>query len=58
MLVRLTLAGKELIDTALAGHVRNEERILAGLDAEERAQLDTLLRKLLVARGDTEPLLG
>ncbi|MGA5819419.1 MarR family winged helix-turn-helix transcriptional regulator [Kitasatospora sp. NPDC094028] len=58
VLVRLTPAGKDLIDSVLDGHVRNEERILAALDAGERAQLDGLLRKLLVAHGDTEPLLG
>ncbi|MFE7526672.1 MarR family winged helix-turn-helix transcriptional regulator [Kitasatospora sp. NPDC057542] len=57
VLVRLTPAGKELIDGALAGHVHNEERILSALDADERTQLDALLRKLLVAHGDTEPLL-
>ncbi|MFI2609871.1 MarR family winged helix-turn-helix transcriptional regulator [Kitasatospora sp. NPDC018619] len=57
VLVRLTPAGKELIDGALAGHVRNEERILSALDAQERARLDALLRKLLVAHGDTEPIL-
>jgi DNA-binding MarR family transcriptional regulator len=57
VLVRLTLAGKELIDATLPGHLRNEERILTALDADERAQLDILLRKLLVAHGDTEPLL-
>ncbi|MER7584043.1 MarR family transcriptional regulator [Kitasatospora sp. NPDC097691] len=58
VLIRLTPAGKDLIDGALAGHVRNEERILAALDDDEQAQLDSLLRKLLVAHGDTEPLLG
>ncbi|MEU3571014.1 MarR family transcriptional regulator [Kitasatospora sp. NPDC036755] len=57
VLVRLTPAGKELIDEILAGHVRNEERILAPLDADELARLDGLLRKLLIAHGDTEPLL-
>ncbi|MFI8455760.1 MarR family winged helix-turn-helix transcriptional regulator [Kitasatospora sp. NPDC085464] len=57
VLIRLTPAGKDLIDGALAGHVDNEERILAALDDDERAQLDGLLRKLLVAHGDTEPLL-
>ncbi|MFB7122526.1 MarR family winged helix-turn-helix transcriptional regulator [Kitasatospora sp. NPDC056273] len=57
VLVRLTPAGKELIDGALAGHVRNEERILSALDADERNRLDALLRKLLIAHGDTEPLL-
>ncbi|MFE4354783.1 MarR family winged helix-turn-helix transcriptional regulator [Kitasatospora sp. NPDC056800] len=57
VLVRLTPAGKELIDGALAGHVRNEERILSALDADERNRLDALLRKLLIAHGDTESLL-
>ncbi|MFF2544367.1 MarR family winged helix-turn-helix transcriptional regulator [Kitasatospora sp. NPDC058063] len=57
VLVRLTPAGKELIDGALAGHVGNEERILSVLDADERTRLDALLRKLLIAHGDTEPLL-
>ncbi|MEV7596772.1 MarR family transcriptional regulator [Kitasatospora sp. NPDC089797] len=56
VLVRLTPAGKELIDAALPGHIRNEERILSALDADERARLDALLRKLLLAHGDTEPL--
>ncbi|MGW2376083.1 MULTISPECIES: MarR family winged helix-turn-helix transcriptional regulator [Kitasatospora] len=58
VLVRLTPAGKELIDAILPGHIQNEERIIATLDADERAQLDTLLRKLLIAHGDTEPLIG
>ncbi|MFD4659190.1 MarR family winged helix-turn-helix transcriptional regulator [Kitasatospora sp. NPDC058444] len=57
VLVRLTPAGKELIDGALAGHVHNEERILSALDPDERTRLDALLRKLLIAHGDTEPLL-
>ncbi|MFE4971213.1 MarR family winged helix-turn-helix transcriptional regulator [Kitasatospora sp. NPDC056651] len=57
VLVRLTPAGRELIDGAMAGHVRNEDRILSALDADERTRLDTLLRKLLIAHGDTEPLL-
>ncbi|MFJ9696196.1 MarR family winged helix-turn-helix transcriptional regulator [Kitasatospora sp. NPDC101183] len=58
VLVRLTPAGKELIDGAMQGHVENEERILSALDAEERVQLDGLLRKLLLAHGDTESLTG
>ncbi|ARF78202.1 MarR family winged helix-turn-helix transcriptional regulator [Kitasatospora aureofaciens] len=56
VLVRLTPAGKALIDATLPGHLRNEERILTALDADERAQLDALLRKLLIAHGDTESL--
>ncbi|MER7671125.1 MarR family transcriptional regulator [Kitasatospora sp. NPDC096128] len=58
VLVRLTPAGKDLIDAALPGHIRNEESLLTALDADERAQLDSLLRKLLIAHGDTEPLIG
>ncbi|MFF7991834.1 MarR family winged helix-turn-helix transcriptional regulator [Kitasatospora xanthocidica] len=58
VLIRLTPAGKDLIDGALEGHVSNEARILSALDEGERAQLDGLLRKLLVAQGDTESLLG
>ncbi|MEU1287416.1 MarR family transcriptional regulator [Kitasatospora sp. NPDC005856] len=57
VLVRLTPAGKDLIDGALTGHVHNEERILSALDVDERTRLDALLRKLLIAHGDTEPLL-
>ncbi|GAB7180357.1 MarR family transcriptional regulator [Kitasatospora sp. Ki12] len=58
VLIRLTPAGKDLIDGALEGHVSNEARILSVLDEDERAQLDGLLRKLLIAQGDTESLLG
>ncbi|MER6298766.1 MarR family transcriptional regulator [Kitasatospora sp. NPDC001539] len=57
VLVRLTPAGKDLIDAAMPGHIRNEERLLAALDPDERAHLDALLRKLLVAHGDTDRLL-
>ncbi|MFD7906440.1 MarR family winged helix-turn-helix transcriptional regulator [Kitasatospora sp. NPDC059722] len=56
VLVRLTPEGKELVDTLLLGHVRNEERLLAPLDQGERTQLDALLKKLLVAHGDVERL--
>ena len=53
MLVRLTPKGKTLIDAAVAKHVANEERLLAGLNSRERQQLGDLLRKLLVSLGDT-----
>ncbi|MGA8534183.1 MAG: MarR family transcriptional regulator [Candidatus Tumulicola sp.] len=46
-LVSLTSKGQALIDRALLGHVANERRLLGTLDAKERAQLATLLRKLL-----------
>ncbi|NRQ51280.1 MarR family winged helix-turn-helix transcriptional regulator [Aeromicrobium stalagmiti] len=43
--VRLTSRGKELMDALYPVHLRNEERLLAGLTAEEREQLGALLRK-------------
>ena len=46
-LVRLTPRGLELIDAAIAVHVDNEEKLLSGLSASERRQLDTVFRKLL-----------
>ncbi|MEV7023742.1 MarR family transcriptional regulator [Kitasatospora sp. NPDC093558] len=56
VLVRLTPEGKDLVDALLPGHVRNERRLLAALDRDEQAQLDALLKKLLVAHGDIERL--
>lgn len=42
--VGLTAAGIAAIDEAFAAHVRNEARLLDGLDPEQRAQLIGLLR--------------
>lgn len=47
-LVRLTRRGRTTIDRALATHIANEEVLLADLSAAERAELDRLLRRLLV----------
>ncbi len=52
-LVRLTGKGKTLIDAATNKHVANEENILAGLTNAEQRSLNELLRKLLIALGDT-----
>jgi DNA-binding MarR family transcriptional regulator len=52
VLVALTDSGLALIDAALADHVANEERILASLSAEQREQLASILRHLLIALGD------
>lgn len=49
LLVGLTPAGLALIDEAIAVHLANEERLLAPLDAEERAVLASLLRRLLLS---------
>lgn len=48
--VALTPKGRRVIDEALTQHVSNEERLLAGLDSGERAQLEGLLRTLLHSR--------
>ena len=55
VLVRLTPGGKRAVDTAIATHIAGEEGLLGALTAEEREQLATLLRKLLLAwEGDAE----
>ena len=46
--VSLTPAGRELFERVVPVHLANEERLLAALDPDERAQLAGLLRKLLV----------
>lgn len=43
--VRLTDRGRTLMDQLYPVHLRNEERLLAGLTAQEREQLASLLRK-------------
>ncbi|MDI2126853.1 MarR family winged helix-turn-helix transcriptional regulator [Yinghuangia seranimata] len=50
VLIRLTDAGKELIDNIVAGHVENEARLVDVLTRDEQEQLNGLLRKLLIAR--------
>ena len=46
-LVRLTDAGRDVIDEAMTQHVLTEQRLVSSLDEQERAQLRVLLRKLL-----------
>ncbi|WP_030148925.1 MarR family winged helix-turn-helix transcriptional regulator [Mycetocola saprophilus] len=61
--IALTLAGKELIDAAYTAHVAEEQRLLAGLDAQDRADLERILsgwlRRIEAERtpdaGSTEP---
>jgi DNA-binding MarR family transcriptional regulator len=43
--IRLTDAGFALVDRLMADHVANEARLVAGLTADERAQLASLLRR-------------
>lgn len=46
--ITLTEAGRELVDSTVEGHVRNERRMLADLDADDCAELNRLLRALLI----------
>jgi DNA-binding MarR family transcriptional regulator len=45
--VELTAKARKLVDELLPEHLANEERLLAGLNKRERAELDRLLAKLL-----------
>ena len=46
-LVRLTDAGRDIVDEAMTQHVLTEQRLVSGLDEQEQEQLRLLLRKLL-----------
>jgi DNA-binding MarR family transcriptional regulator len=52
--VRITLTpeGLRIVDDLVEGHMDNESRQLRGLTSDERLQLASLLRKLLVSVGD------
>jgi DNA-binding MarR family transcriptional regulator len=52
VVVALTPAGRELIDRAVAAHIDNERRILAGLDQRRQDDLAATLRALLLSLGD------
>ena len=54
VLVRLTPAGKDLVDAVVTDHMATERAALSALREDERAQLAGLLRTLLVALGDGE----
>jgi len=47
--VALTDAGLRVIDAAFSAHIRNEHRLLAALEPEERAKMEALLVKWLAA---------
>ena len=49
--VALTAKGRRVIDAAMEEHVANEARLLAGLDADDRARLGDLLGRLATSLG-------
>lgn len=53
ILITLTDKGHEVVERVVDGHVANAARLVAELEPDERAELDRLLRKLLVSLGDT-----
>lgn len=55
VIVAPTPSGRELIDSAVAAHVDNERRILAGLDQHQQSDLAATLRILLLSLGDEAP---
>ncbi|WP_329455144.1 MarR family winged helix-turn-helix transcriptional regulator [Streptomyces sp. NBC_01497] len=50
--IALTDAGRELVDRVVEGHVRNQRRLLSGIDKEDCQELDRILRALLVSLDD------
>ncbi|MGO4419626.1 MarR family winged helix-turn-helix transcriptional regulator, partial [Streptomyces sp. MCAF7] len=53
VLIQLTDRGRELIETAMAGHLRSYAKILGSLDRDECEQIGAGLRKVLEDHGDT-----
>lgn len=53
--IRLTTAGRDLVDRIAADHYEFEDRLLAALDDEARRTLAGLLRTLLSDLGDVAP---
>lgn len=47
VLIALTDAGLAAVEGAVGAHVANQQRLTQGFSAEEKAQLDALLRKFL-----------
>ncbi|MEE1931504.1 MarR family transcriptional regulator [Streptomyces sp. TRM 70351] len=52
LFVSLTDEGIALVDRVVEGHLANEHRLLEGLDAGEREELNRLLRRFLESLGD------
>ncbi|SOC40888.1 MarR family transcriptional regulator [Rhizobium subbaraonis] len=49
VLIALTPEGRERVDRAVEAHVANQHRLVDGLDARQREELDAALRALLAA---------
>lgn len=51
-MIRLTAAGRRLIDDAFTAHMANEHRLLADLGDEDASALEPILRRWLSLLGD------
>jgi DNA-binding MarR family transcriptional regulator len=58
VLIELTPEGLGRVDDVLEHHLRTETRLIAPLRKGERGELAALLRRLLIAQGDAEPVTG
>ena len=47
VLIALTPQGLKRVDAAVTDHVANQQRLVAGIEPDEREALDALLRKFL-----------
>jgi DNA-binding MarR family transcriptional regulator len=55
VIVRLTAAGRRLVDEVAIAHLDTEREILADLSARQRQELAGLLRSVLLTLGDAAP---
>lgn len=56
VLIELTTKGLRRVDSVLEHHLRTETDLIAALTKPEQRRLADLLRRLLIARGDSQPL--
>lgn len=56
VLIELTPKGLRRVDSVLEHHLETERQLIATLKKEQQRQLADLLRRLLIAQGDSEPI--
>ena len=54
-LIALTDQGFDVIDRAVSAHVQTQHRLVADVPADDRAELDALLKSFLIALDEKEP---
>ena len=56
VLIELTSKGLRRVDSVLEDHLQTEMLLIAALTRTQQRQLADLLRRLLIAQGDSEPI--